>query len=61
MTVQDIVNLITTVGFPIAVTIYLLYERAKLTNSLTNEIAALKRAIELLTEFMKGERNNDKG
>ena len=42
---MDLIQLISTVGFPIAITLYLLYERDKTTKELIKAITELKALI----------------
>lgn len=46
----DIVNLIGTLGFPIAVSVYLLWERNTATKENTKAITELKNLISILCE-----------
>jgi len=44
---EDLVSIIGTVGFPIAVTLFLLFERSKTTKELTKAIQDLTLIIKL--------------
>lgn len=56
---KEIVDVVATTGFPIAITIYLLWERATITNKLTEATNNLANAVSLLTEYIKGEKSNE--
>lgn len=58
-TVQQICALIGTTGFPIVVTVYLLWERTKVIEEFSKGIASLTSAINMLTEYIKGDLKND--
>lgn len=64
---QDIVNAISTVGFPIAMCLILLYEIKEMTDSHKEETSALKDALnnntvvleKILTKLNIDERSNN--
>ena len=56
---KEIVDIVATTGFPIAITIYLLWERATITNKLTEATNNLANAVSLLTAYIKGEKSNE--
>lgn len=50
---EDITTIIQTLGFPIALVVYLLYDRNKSDERHRDEIASLQRAIESNTDTAK--------
>lgn len=64
---QDIVNIISTVGFPITMCLVLLYEIKEMTDSHKEETSALKDALnnntvvleKILTKLNIDERSNN--
>ena len=51
---EEIVEIISTVGFPIAVVVYLLYERSGVTKELTKALGKLEVAIIKLEAQLNG-------
>lgn len=51
---KELFALIGTYGFPICVTVYLLWERYTLTLKQTESLNALSNSINMLTEYIKG-------
>jgi hypothetical protein len=45
---QEMIDIVTSVGFPIACCVYLLYERDRRTKQLTEAVTELRIAIEKL-------------
>lgn len=45
MIMQELVEIITTVGFPIAVSVYLLYERDRTTKQMTKTLNTIETLI----------------
>ena len=54
MEAEALVSIVTTVGFPIAVTVYLLYERTKETAGLREVIAENTAVTRELVAYIKG-------
>ena len=54
MEAEALVSIVTTVGFPIAVTVYLLYERTKETAGLREVIAENTSMTKELCVYIKG-------
>lgn len=54
-----ILDAISTTGFPIAVTVYLLWERNSTMQRFTSAINELTSTTKLLSEYVKGGINND--
>lgn len=52
--IKEIFGLIGSYGFPIAVTVYLLWERATTIKENTKTMSQLTNAITLLSEYIKG-------
>lgn len=53
MSVQDISTLISTVGFPIFVAVWMLYKTSKDSESLKDAVNELKNAINVMSERLK--------
>lgn len=51
---EEVVDIISTVGFPIAVVVYLLYERGGITKELTKALGKLEVAIVKLEARLNG-------
>lgn len=56
--IKEIMAMIGSYGFPICITIYLLYERASITKDLSKVIENNTRELSLLIEFVKGGKND---
>lgn len=56
---KAILDAISTTGFPIAVTVYLLWERNSTMQRFTSAINELTSTTKLLSEYVKGGINND--
>lgn len=59
MSMQDISQLISTVGFPIFVVIWMLYKSSKDSESLKDAVDELKNAINILSERLNNEKKNN--
>ena len=53
MTVQDVINFVSTCGFPIACCIYLMRQNAKQDEYRQKQIDDLKKSIDTQTEAVK--------
>lgn len=53
MNMQDISTLISTVGFPIFVAVWMLYKSSKDSEALKDAVNELKNAITILSERLK--------
>lgn len=60
MSMQEILQAISTVGFPIFVAVWMLYKSSKDSETMTATINELKNAINLLTAKLEGGAKNDK-
>ena len=54
MGIKEITDIISTTGFPIAVTIYLLHERNSIMNKFTQALTELTQSVNILVEYVKG-------
>ncbi len=59
MEFKDILDAISTTGFPIAVTIYLLIERNGTMNKFTQALTELTQSVNILVEYVKGKNSHD--
>ena len=58
---QDVANIISQLGFPIFVAIWMLYKTSKDSEEMRNSINDLKNAITLLTSEVAHHDNNEDG
>ena len=54
MGIKEITDIISTTGFPIAVTIYLLHERNNTMTKFTQALTELTQSVNILVEYVKG-------
>lgn len=54
---KEITDIISTTGFPIAVTIYLLIERNGTMNKFTQALTELTQSVNILVEYVKGQHS----
>lgn len=59
MDIQLVQNLISSVGFPIFVAVWMLYKSSKDSESLKDTISQLNNSITELTAYIKKEDKND--
>lgn len=59
MDIQIVQNLISSVGFPIFVAVWLLYKGSKDSESLKDAISKLNNSITELTAFIKGDNSKN--
>lgn len=59
MSMQDISQLISTVGFPIFVAIWMLYKSSKDSEALKDAVDELKNAINILSERLNNEKKDN--
>lgn len=53
MVAEEIVGLIGSLGFPIAISVYLLWERNKYTRELTKAVFEVKNTLEIIQGKLK--------
>ena len=56
---QDVVNIISQLGFPIFVAVWMLYKTSKDSEEMRESINELKNAITLLTSEVSHQNNNE--
>lgn len=59
MDVNEVSSLISTVGFPIFVAVWMLYKSSKDSEALKNTVAELKNAITELTALIRKEEKEE--
>ena len=57
---QDVANIISQLGFPIFVAVWMLYKTSKDSEEMRESINELKNAITLLTSEVSHDNNGDK-